>query len=73
MEPRIRSTRDCCATWTPGFGTRSLVGTPDRRYLWMLSRTPRLDEPTYQHLVAKAQRLGFPVSDLIKTKRLPAS
>jgi apolipoprotein D and lipocalin family protein len=47
----------------------ALVGTPDRRYLWMLSRSPQLDETTYQRLVAKAQQLGFPVSDFIRAKR----
>ena len=51
----------------------ALVGTPDRRYLWILSRTHRLDETTYQQLVTKAQQLGFPVSDLIKSKRVSAS
>ena len=43
----------------------SMVGTPDRRYLWILSRTPQLDDSTYQRLVLKAQQLGFPISDLI--------
>jgi apolipoprotein D and lipocalin family protein len=47
----------------------ALVGTPDRRYLWILSRTPLLDEPTYERLVARAQQLGFSVSDLIRTTR----
>ncbi len=47
----------------------ALVGTPDRRYLWMLSRSPHLDEVTYQRLVGKAQQLGFPVSDFIQAKR----
>jgi apolipoprotein D and lipocalin family protein len=47
----------------------ALVGTPNRRYLWILSRTPQLDETTYQQLVAKARQLGFPVSDLIISKR----
>lgn len=46
--------------------TVTMVGTPDRRYLWILSRTPQLDDATYQQLVANAQRLGFPVTDLIK-------
>jgi apolipoprotein D and lipocalin family protein len=48
-----------------------MVGTPDRRYLWLLSRSPHLDEPTYDLLVAKAQGLGFPVEDLIRTWRNP--
>ena len=47
----------------------AVVGTPDRRYLWILSRTPRLDEPTYELLVAKALGLGFPVRDLIRPGR----
>jgi apolipoprotein D and lipocalin family protein len=47
----------------------ALVGTPDRRYLWILARSPQLDEVTYQHLVAHAQRLGYPVSDLIRARR----
>lgn len=51
----------------------ALVGTPDRRYLWILSRTPQLDEIAYQRLVAKARQLGFPVSDLIQSKRIPTS
>ena len=28
-----------------------VVGTPDRRYLWILSRTPRLDELTHHRLI----------------------
>jgi len=51
----------------------ALVGTPDRRYLWLLSRNPHLDEATYQHLVAKAQELGFHISDLLKAKRISVS
>lgn len=47
----------------------AMVGTPDRRYLWVLSRTPQLDNITYQHYVAQARQLGFPVSSLIRTLR----
>ena len=49
--------------------TVAMVGTPDRRYLWILTRTPQLNEAMYQQLVAKAQRLGFPVPELIKATR----
>ena len=51
----------------------ALVGTPDRRYLWILSRSPHLDEATYQRVVAKAQQFGFPISDLLKSKRISVS
>ena len=47
----------------------SVVGTPDRRYLWILSRTPQLDDAAYQRLIERAKQLGFPVSDLIPAKR----
>jgi apolipoprotein D and lipocalin family protein len=47
----------------------AMVGTPDRRYLWILSRTPRMDELTYELLVNKALELGFAVGDLIRTRR----
>ena len=47
----------------------SMVGTPDRRFLWILSRSHQLDEVTYQRLVEQAKQLGFPVSDLIRARR----
>ena len=47
----------------------AMVGTPDRRYLWILSRSRQLDETTYQRLVQQAQQFGFPVSDLIRPPR----
>lgn len=47
----------------------AMVGTPDRRYLWILSRTPVLEGPVYQRHLRLAQELGFPISDLIHTKR----
>ena len=51
----------------------AMVGTPDRRYLWILSRTPQLEEPTYRRLVERAQDLGYSVSDLIRTRRHASS
>ena len=43
----------------------SLVVGPDRSYLWILARTPELEEATLQRLVAKARALGFPTDELI--------
>ena len=45
----------------------SVVGSPDRRYLWILARTPRLDPATYQSLVDRAKAQGFDTSTLIQT------
>jgi apolipoprotein D and lipocalin family protein len=43
----------------------SMVSGPDKSYLWLLSRTPEMDEATKKRLVAKAQALGFDTSKLI--------
>lgn len=44
----------------------AIVGTPDRGYLWILSRTPTLDDSVYQDLVAFSGQLGFPTDQLIR-------
>lgn len=44
----------------------AMVGTPDRDFLWILAREPKLPEPTYQRLVARAKELGFATEKLIK-------
>jgi apolipoprotein D and lipocalin family protein len=51
----------------------AVVGTPDRRFLWILSRTPQLDETTYERLAKRAQQLGYPVTDLIRAKHSVSS
>ena len=51
--------------------THALVGTPDRRFLWMLGRQPTLPFPTYRKLKQKAQDLGFDVSKLIPESTAP--
>jgi apolipoprotein D and lipocalin family protein len=42
----------------------ALVGTPDRRYLWVLARDSTLDQETYQRLIATAAGQGFDVTRL---------
>lgn len=46
----------------------SLVGTPDRQYLWVLSRSKKADQKTVQQLVDYAGTLDFPVEKMIKNK-----
>ena len=46
----------------------ALVGGPSRTYLWVLSRTPEMDEELYNELIQKARALGFPVERMIKTR-----
>lgn len=45
----------------------AVVGEPGRDYLWILSRTPTMDEGLYQNLVAKMQARGFDTSRMIRT------
>lgn len=45
----------------------ALVGSPDRDYLWILSRTPTLEASTFQEVVSKAESLGFDESRLVRT------
>ena len=53
--------------------TYSLVGTPDRDYLWVLSRTPEMDPAIYDRLVAAAKAQGFDVSRLVRTTHTSSS
>jgi apolipoprotein D and lipocalin family protein len=45
----------------------AVVGHPSRDYLWILSRTPQLDEATYNAIVARLEAKGFPVARLQRT------
>jgi apolipoprotein D and lipocalin family protein len=46
----------------------AVIGTPDRKYLWILARTPTLDESVFQRIKRESQAQGFPVDQLIKTR-----
>ena len=43
----------------------ALVCGPDRKYLWILSRTKKLDDVIVQRLMATARRLNFATDELI--------
>ncbi len=45
----------------------ALVGTPNRDYLWVLSRTPRLDDATLTAELEYARTLGFDVDKVVRT------
>lgn len=44
----------------------ALVGTPDRKYLWLLARTPQIEESIYRDYIAYGQSLGYDTSNLIR-------
>jgi apolipoprotein D and lipocalin family protein len=43
----------------------ALVGSPDRKNLWLLARDPDLDEATREEYLAEARRQGFDLAPLI--------
>jgi apolipoprotein D and lipocalin family protein len=43
------------------------VGSPDRKYLWILSRAPQLDGEAYDAAVQRAAANGFATSKLVRT------
>ncbi len=45
----------------------AVVGDPSRKYLWILSRRPRMDEALYNEIVDRCAQKGFDVSRLRKT------
>ncbi len=45
----------------------AIVGEPARKYLWILSRTPTMDEATYQELLRRVESLGYQPENLVKT------
>jgi apolipoprotein D and lipocalin family protein len=47
----------------------SVVGTPDRKYLWILSRTPTMAENLFSELLEFVKSKGFNVDNLIKTSQ----
>jgi len=43
----------------------ALVGSKSAKYLWILSRTPQLEEPVKNLILEKATRRGYDISKLI--------
>lgn len=44
----------------------AVVGTPDRKYLWFLARTPEVDPAVFNRMAAIATAQGFDVSRLLR-------
>ena len=48
-----------------------VVGDESRKYLWILSRTPQMDEAVYNELLKRVQDKGFDISKLEKNPQKP--
>lgn len=51
----------------------ALVGTPNRKYLWLLARTPMLDAATRQSFLDTAAEQGFELGQLIQARHRPSN
>lgn len=47
----------------------AVVGTPSRKYLWILARSPSLDPATYQRILEHLPALGYDPAKLVLTSR----
>jgi apolipoprotein D and lipocalin family protein len=47
----------------------AMVGSNDRKYLWILARRPSISSELFQSLVKEAETQGFDMSRLIRTPR----
>ncbi|MCX6560423.1 MAG: lipocalin family protein [Candidatus Aminicenantes bacterium] len=43
----------------------AVVGDPSRKYLWILARTPKMEEPLYREIVGRIAAKGFDVAKLV--------
>lgn len=47
----------------------AVVGHPDRKYLWILSRKPTMEQSTYAQIISSVKEKGFDVSKIKITKQ----
>ncbi len=48
----------------------AVVSHPNRKYLWILSRTPKMDNTTYQQILSRLREKGFDLGKLQLTQQL---
>lgn len=47
----------------------AVVGHPSRKYLWVLSRTPQMDDVLYYEILGRVTQQGYDTSKLVKTRQ----
>jgi apolipoprotein D and lipocalin family protein len=45
----------------------AVIGEPGRNYFWILSRTPTMDDATYQNILRRAETMGYNPQRVEKT------
>lgn len=43
----------------------AVVGSPDRKHLWILARSPEMDHVLFRNLKERARQRGYPVDQLV--------
>ncbi|MDI2091259.1 lipocalin family protein [Commensalibacter oyaizuii] len=46
-----------------------LIGEPRKKYLWLLSRSPQLNQNVIDEYITHAKNIGYNINDLIYTKQ----
>jgi apolipoprotein D and lipocalin family protein len=46
----------------------AVIGEPDREYLWVLARSPQMDEDLLTLILERARQQGYDTSALVRTK-----
>jgi apolipoprotein D and lipocalin family protein len=47
----------------------AVVGHPDKKYLWILSRTPEMSDTIYREIISKIKDKGFDIAKIKTTKQ----
>jgi apolipoprotein D and lipocalin family protein len=45
----------------------AVIANPNREYLWILSRTPQMNDAIYQQILRRIETMGFKPNKLVKT------
>jgi apolipoprotein D and lipocalin family protein len=48
----------------------TVIGVPDRGNVWIMARTPKIDETRYAQLVSQIQNLGYDIGELKKVPQI---
>lgn len=48
----------------------AVVGHPNKKYLWILSRTATMNEQLYQEILTRIKNKGFDISSIQRTQQL---
>lgn len=47
----------------------AVVSHPNKKYLWILARTPQMDQVVYDQIILRLKEMGFDISKLRLTKQ----